>query len=339
MRLSAVMKHIFTGFLILILFVITAWGVFAVYYGDSRTGWKQVLVASAFGSLGLAALFGFMRSRWRSQWLMGHLMLFIVILVWWLGITPSNDRIWQRDVTQLAYATFSANSVTLHNIRNFNYQSEFVYQQAYYDKSYDLTKLEGVDLFVFYWMGPAIAHTILSFNFGEQGHLAVSIETRKQLNEQYSTLKGFFRQYELIYIVADERDVIRLRTSYRKNPPENGFLYRLTGTKENGQRLFMEYLKKINQLREKPEFYNTLLDNCTVAIWIRSWATSEHLPFSWKILLSGYLPEYLYESKQLEQQLSFPELQQRAHINPAANAAEQAADFSDRIRTRYQSHD
>ncbi|AEG00626.1 hypothetical protein Metme_2222 [Methylomonas methanica MC09] len=335
MLLSEFLKNLFTGFQVLILIVFTAWGVFAVYYGDSRTSWGQVSVATAFGSLGLALLFGFIVSRWRIQWLLGYLMLFIGILIWWLGIVPSNDRIWRLDVARLPYATFNGDNVTLHNIRNFNYLSEFVYQPAYYTKSFDVTKLEGVDLFVFYWTGPAIAHTIMSFNFGEQGHLAVSIETRNQLNEEYSTIKGFFRQYELIYIVADERDVIRLRTNYRKNPPEQGFLYPLTGTKENGQRLLLEYLKKINQLREKPEFYNTLLDNCTVAIWIRSWATSENLPFSWKILLSGYLPEYLYESHLLEQRLPFTELQQRAFINPAARVADQAPDFSNKVRARY----
>ena len=118
------------------------------------------------------------------------------------------------------------------------------YKPAYYSKTYDLNKLEGVDLFAVYWMGPAIAHTIMSFNFGDKDYLAVSIEARKELNEGYSTIKGFFRQYELTYIVADERDVIRLRTNYRKNPPEDVYLYRLKAPKENVRRLFLEYLAK-----------------------------------------------------------------------------------------------
>lgn len=310
----------------------TVWGVLAVYYGDSRTGLAQAYVATAFGLFGFAVLMGVLWFRWRIQWVLGHLILFVGILVWWLGIAPSNDRAWQPDTIQLPYATFDGSTVTVHNIRNFNYRSEFDYQPAYYDKSYDVTKLDGVDLFAFYWMGPAIAHTIISFNFGEQDFLAVSIETRKELNEEYSTIKGFFRQYELIYIVADERDVIRLRSNYRKNPPEEGYLYQLKGSRENGQRLFLDYLKKINELHEKPQFYNTLLDNCTTAIWVRSWGNTEHLPFSWKILLSGYLPEYLYESKLLEQQLSLSELRRQAYINTLAQAADQAPDFSKRIR-------
>jgi hypothetical protein len=132
--------------------------------------------------------------------------------------------------------------------------------------------------------------------------------------------------------VADERDVIRLRTNYRKNPPEEVYLYRLKPNKENARRLFLEYLRKINELHEKPAFYNTLLDNCTTAIWFNTRVNPGHLPFSWKILLSGYVPEYLYESGSLAIRLTFDQLQQQAHINPLAQAADQSSDFSQHIR-------
>jgi hypothetical protein len=181
-------------------------------------------------------------------------------------------------------------------------------------------------------MGPAIAHTILSFNFSDKDHLAVSIEARKELNEGYSTIKGFFRQYELTYIVADERDVIRLRTNYRNDPQEQVYLYHPKVPKENMRRLFLEYVKNINELHNKPAFYNTLLDNCTTAIWFNTKVNPGHLPFSWKILLSGYVPEYLYESNALATNIPFKQLQRQALINPAAQAADQSADFSQCIR-------
>jgi len=126
--------------------------------------------------------------------------------------------------------------------------------------------------------------------------------------------------------------VIRLRTNYRKDPPEEVYLYRLQGPKENARRLFLEYLEKINELHEKPVFYNTLLDNCTTAIWFNTRVNPGHLPFSWKILLSGYVPEYLYESGRLDTRLSFDQVQRQAHINPVAQAADQSPDFSQRIR-------
>lgn len=330
--MKKILKQLFLG---LFLTGITAWGVLALYYGDSMTSPWQTGVAVLFGLSGILALMDVLGFRWRFRYFWVHLTLFIIVLITWLSIAPSNTRAWQQDVAKLAYATIEGDQVTLHNIRNFDYRSEFDYDPAYYDKTYNVSKLEEVELLAFYWMGPAVAHTILSFNFGEQGHLAVSIETRKELNEEYSTIKGFFRQYELMYIVADERDVIRLRTNYRNNPPEQGYLFKPTGGKENGRRLFLSYIEKINELYEKPTFYNTLLDNCTVAIWVRTWVNAEHLSFSWKILLSGYLPEYLYESKRLDQTLPFAELQQRAHINPLAKAAGDADDFSKRIRANY----
>ena len=286
------LKFIKVSLLVLTLIAATIWAVLAVYYGDSICSVVRTYVAAVFSLFGLVTLASLGFARWRKRLLVAYSILIVAILSWWLfAINPSNERQWQPDVAKLAYATFDGDTVTVHNIRNFDYRSEFDYQPAYYTKTYDLKKLEGVDLFAVYWMGPSIAHTIISFNFGGNDHLAVSIETRKEQNEDYSTVKGFFRQYELIYIVADERDVIRLRTNYRKNPPEEVYLYRLQGPLENAQRLFLEYMKKINGLNEKPAFYNTLLDNCTTAIWLNTRINPEHLPFSWKILLSGYVPE------------------------------------------------
>jgi len=319
-------------FWLLIVTGVTGWGVLAIYYGDSQSSDWQTISASVFGLSGVLALIGIFCTSRISIWRYGHLLLFVGVLGWWFAIEPSNDRLWQADVDRVASATIDGDKVTLHNIRNFDYRSEFDYQPAYYDKTFNVSNLQGVDLFAFYWMGPAIAHTILSFDFGDQGHLAVSIETRKEVGEEYSTIKGFFRQYELIYIVADERDVIRLRTNYRNNPPEDGYLYQLRGNPENARRLFMSYLKRINELSNNPTFYNTLLDNCTVAIWLQSLVNRDHLPFSWKILLSGYLPEYLYESKRLDQYMPFAELQRQAFINRLAQAAGQADDFSQHIR-------
>lgn len=326
------MQFIKTCFTVIALVTTILWGVCSLYFGDSETGWLQRLLSTLFALLGVAAFIGLWFPRWRRQLLRIYCLVFVMVIIYGLNISPSNQRQWQADAATLAYATFAGDRVTVHNIRNFDYRSEFDYQPAYYNKTFELNKLQGVDMFSVYWMGPAIAHTILSFDFGVNDHLAVSIEARKEQGEGYSTIKGFFRQYELIYFVADERDVIRLRTNYRHNPPEQVYLYRLQGSIENGKRLFLEYMHKINALHQKPEFYNTLFDNCTTAIWLRALVNEEHLPFSWKILLSGYLPEYLYELQRLDTRVPFIELQQQAHINNLAKAADQAADFSARIR-------
>ena len=184
-----------------------------------------------------------------------------------------------------------------------------------------------------YWTGPAIAHVFVSFGFTGDDYLAISIEVRKPKGEGYSTLKGFFRQYELVYVAADERDIIRLRTNYRHDPPEDVYIYRVKSSPEAERRLFLEYMHRMNALRTQPEFYNTLTTNCTTNIWMNTHVNSGRVPLSWKILASGYVPEYLYELGRLETTgLSFPELQQRAHVNARAQAADGAADFSRRIR-------
>jgi hypothetical protein len=223
--------------------------------------------------------------------------------------------------------------VTIENLRNFDYRSETEYTERWEKRSYDLDRLRGADMFLSFWGPTLIAHTIASWEFEDGPPLAISIETRKEKGEEYSAVRGFFRQYEIYYVVADERDVIRLRTNYRRDPPEDVYLFEVKGPIENGRRVFMEYMRQINELKARPEFYNTLTSNCTIDIWYNTLVNAEHIPFSWKILASGYLPEYLYEAGRLDTSVLFPELRQRAHVNARAQAADAAGDFSRRIRT------
>ena len=308
------------------------WGVLALAISGPHNEALRYGLAAAFGSAALAAVAALVLSRWRWRSFAAYAALFALLLAWWRGIEPSNDRDWQPDVAVLPYATIQGELVTVHNVRNFAYRSETDYTPAYYDRTYDLRKLEGVDLVAVYWMGPAIAHTFVSFAFAGGDHLAISIETRKEKGEAYSTLNGFFRQYELFYVVADERDVIRLRTNYRRDPPEDVYVYPIGGSLDSARRVFMEYMNQVNALKARPEFYNTLTSNCTIDIWFNTLVNAEHLPFSWKILASGYLPEYLYEAGRLDTSTSFAELKQRARVNARAQAADAAADFSRRIR-------
>jgi Domain of unknown function (DUF4105) len=324
----------FAGVLLLILLMIgmTGWGALALYYSDLGSPALRMAAAGLFGLIGLAALIGQVSRRWRWRALLAYAVLFAALVAWWNTIPPSNDRLWQPEVAVLPYATIEGDHVTVHNIRNFDYRTETDFTPAYYDKTYDMRKLDSVDLLAVYWMGPAIAHTFVSFGFGGKDYLAVSIETRKEQGEGYSTLKGFFKQYELYYVVADERDVIRVRTNYRRDPPEEVYLYRLRGTQESGQKFFMEYMNQINALKEHPEFYNTATTNCTTTIWFNSMVNPGHLPFSWKLLLSGHVPEYLYDRGRLDTTLPFNELQKRSLINSRAQSADPDPDFSQRIR-------
>jgi hypothetical protein len=321
------------GALAFLVAAIGIWGALLLEYAGPRDALAHKTLVVGFAVAATATLVALFTRRWRWPALGIYVVLCAGLAILWSSLEPTNERDWQTDLAVLAYATVAGDKVTVHNIRNFDYRSETDYTPAYYDKTFDLRELRSVDIVTSYWAGPAIAHVFVSFGFPGDDYLAVSIEVRKPKGEGYSTLKGFFRQYELIYVVADERDLIRLRTNFRRDPPEDVYIYRANGSTEAGRRLFMEYMDRINALRTQPEFYNTLTTNCTTNIWMNAQVNAGRVPLSWKILASGYVPEYLYEQGRLETMgLSFPELQQRAHVNARAQAADKAADFSRRIR-------
>jgi len=335
--MGAMVRFISPLLLVLGIVAATLWGSLALHFAGPGGNAQRDLLAGGFAALGMISLFGFVLRRRRGRLfaaaLAAQLTAFFALLLWWHGIQPSNDRDWRAEESRLPYATIDGDLVTVHNIRNFDYRTENDFTPAYVERRFDLRQLEEVDLTAVYWMGPAIAHIYLSFVFSDQPPLAISIEARKERGEGYSSLAGFFRRYELFYVVGDERDVTRVRTNYRKDPPEQVYLYRLRGKPENRRRIFLEYVRKTNALRNEPEFYNTLTTNCTTVIWQHSLVNPDHLPFSWKILASGYLPEYLYEQGALVTSLPFEELRRRSQINTAAQAADGAPDFSRRIRS------
>ncbi len=316
-----------------LLLILSIWGTLALYFQGSDREIIQIVVISSFVLISLGTLLSLLSYRWRWRAVTLYSVVFISLLFWYMMITPSNDREWQEDVSLLSYASQSENLITVHNIRNFKYKSEIDYEASYYDKTFDLEKLIGIDVIAVYWMGPSVAHIFLSFSFEGDEHLGISIETRKEVGEEYSTLAGFFRKYELYYVVADERDVIRLRTSYRHNPVEDVYIYPTSGTKEEAQELFLAYIQKINALKKAPEFYNTLTTNCTTAIWDSAHNYLKDLSFSWKILVSGYVPEYLYENNRLSADgVSFLELQKKVYANEKAKKLGSEEDFSKAIR-------
>ena len=326
-------KLIVNIFLGIILLLTSIWGSLALLYTLEYSETIRYGFVTLFILISLLSLLGVFSKKWRYKAVVLYAFSFTSLLFYYGTLKPSNEREWKQNVAKLSYATQKDNLISIYNIRNFEYRSEIDYTPAYYDKTYDIDKLEGVDLVSVYWMGPSVAHIFLSFHFGGDEYLAVSIETRTEKGEGYSTLKGFFRQYELYYVVADEKDVIKLRTNYRKNPVENLYIYPLLGSKQSAQKLFLEYMQRINTLKSEPEFYNTLSTNCTTAIWNNAHVTDNRIPFSWKVLLSGYVPEYLYESGYLDTEgLSFKALQKRVHANARANRVKDEESFSLKIR-------
>jgi len=264
------------------------------------------------------------------RWVLaGILGAFVVVLVAWLAIPPSNARDWQPDVATLPFADIDGERVTVHNVRNAEYRTETDYTVRLEDRALDLAQLRSLDLFLIYWGSPLIAHTIMSWGFEGDQYLAISIETRKEKGEEYSALRGFFRQYELFFVVADERDVVRLRTNIRG---EDVYVYRLDASPADARLLLLRYLHEINELRERPQWYNALTENCTTAIRRLAGADARRSWWSWKLLLNGYLDELAYDLGAIDRSLPFAVLKAKSHVNARAKAANDDPRFSVRIR-------
>ena len=253
----------------------------------------------------------------------------IIVALWWTAIPASNKRDWTPDVARTARATFNGSRVTIENVRNFNYRSETDYDQRWETRTYDLDRIKGVDLFLSFWGPTEIAHTIVSWDFDDGQHLAISIETRKEKGESYSAIRGFFHQYELYYVIADERDLVGLRTNYRG---EQVYLYRIRATPAQARALLIDYLREVNQLGDHPEWYNALTQNCTTTIRGHAQNIGVGGSLDWRLLANGHLDELLYEREQIDTSLPFADLRSLSNITEKAKAAGDSSDFSARIR-------
>ncbi len=305
--------------------LVTTWAAAALCF-DVRIPALRVPLAVAY-AVAVLAVWIVIKGFWRKSALtFGG---FVLVLGWWFSLQPSNNRDWQPDLAVLPYATTNGSQITLHNIRNCDYRTETDFDVRHYDQSFDLDKLRSADLWMVYWGSPNMAHTMVSFGFEGGGYVCFSIETRKEKGEGYSAVKGLFRQFELIYVVGDERDLVRLRTNYRKG--EDAYLYRLRGSPDRVRAAFLDYVRRVNDLHQRPEWYSALTHNCTTSIRAQR-AASDRAPWDWRMLVNGHGDELLYERGAITTNLPFAELKQRCRINDRARAADQAADFSQRIR-------
>jgi hypothetical protein len=306
--------------------LLALWTFGAIRFDGPLPGRGNLALGSAWLAVVAAALW-----RVRPGLRKALAVLALGCLVWipWLALPASKERDWKPEVARTARAVVEGDVVTLHDVRDFDWREGGEATERWETRRLRLSELRGIDLFLTHWGSPWIAHPIVSFDFGPDGRVAFSIETRPERGESYSAVAGFFKQFELIYVVADERDVVRLRTNHREG--EDVYLYGFVVAPERARGRFLEYVARVNELHERPEWYNALTDNCTTSIRAQR-AASDRAPFDWRLILNGKIDEWLHELGALRGGLPFPELKQRAHINPQARAADRDADFSERIR-------
>jgi hypothetical protein len=246
-------------------------------------------------------------------------------------LAATNDRDWAPELAKLALADFDGNRVTIHNIRDCRWRKSDDFTVSYYDRTFDLDELRSVDFIVVpFNETPSLGHTMLSFGFENGEHLAVSVEIRKERGQAFSATAGFFRQYEIIYVVASERDVIQKRVTCDRS---DVFLYRSTATPEQARELFVDVMQRVDKLAKSPEFYDTLTNNCTTNIRNHVNHLKPHeVPYDYRVLLPGYSDELAYDLGLIEHHGSYAETRLRARVNYQAYLHRHDPLFSEAIR-------
>jgi len=268
------------------------------------------------------------RGAWRKVGVV--FAAFALVTAWWLTLQPSNDRDWQPEVDRTAWAEINGDVVTIHNVRNFDYRTATDFTPRWETRTVRLSQLTEGDIYVNFWGSELMAHPIASFQFADGPPLAISIEIRREVGEGFSALGGLYRQFELVYVVGDEKDLVRVRTNFR--PGEDVYLYRTTLTPDEARERFLEYITVLNELHQRPRWYNAIFANCTTAIRSQRERALRSV-WDWRMLINGKGDQMLFERDAIVTGgLPFDQLRAQALINKAAQQANDSPTFSQDIR-------
>ena len=313
-KIATVFKH---SMAVLSYLLVSMWLAMALWIQQPLPNILNVVVMVLWFLLSIAVVLSrFKALHFRHKTLkVAYFTCFALGLVWYFNIPAQQDRDWAPEVAKQLYYEQSGSIITLHNVRNFAWHSESQYTERWETRRYDLNQITGINVITSYWMGPQIAHTLISFDFNNQAPLVFSIEIRKEKTEQFSAVGGFFRQFELSLIAADEHDIVYTRSNVRG---EQVYFFPISHMlKQDMQSLFMAYLQQADALKNQPNWYNSLTSNCTTIIYgMAKKISKSHLPLDYRLIASGYLPNYLYDIKALSHQWNMPTWYQHAHVNP-----------------------
>jgi hypothetical protein len=302
---------------------ITLWLAGAIFYDVGHSSrWGQLL--AVVWVICVVAMFVAWQPSWQPFVLL--LSLFAGFLAWWFRIKPRNDRDWEPAVAVLPRAIVSGDAVTIENVRNFEYRTSADFTPYYETRTYHLGLLEGVDVIFFNWGSRVMSHPLLVFDFGPDGRVCMSIEVRYRRGQPYSILASLYRQYELIFVAADERDATLRRTKY--GPSQEAYLYRMVTTPHERQATFLDYVNAINSLSRSPRWYHGLCTNCTTSFYQ---LPSSRRRCDWRVLVNAQLDRALYATGRLDRSIPFADLRRAAYVTDVANAAP-AGGFGDHVR-------
>lgn len=326
--LSGIARTILLALMVSLVVCSGTWAALALWYRLPGGKLARTLGSMAWMLLVLAlAAWAIHAPGWRP-WL-AYAALHAMLLLWWKRITPSDGKSWRDDVARLLTGAVHGDRVQLDNVRNFRWRSDTDYDIRWERREVDLRRLTGADAVLSYWSGQAIAHAMISFGFDDGRHLVFSVEVRKTRDQEYSSIGGFFKQFETILIAAEESDIIRVRTNVRG---EDDYLYPLQLDHATLRALFLSYVQAANRLAVEPAFYNTFTSNCTTIVYRMARQIDADLPWDVRLLLTGYLPEYLQRIGAIDRRVPMKVLRQRGRVTERARASAIDADFSRAIR-------
>lgn len=324
-RLHTSLRWLRGGLWFVVKVLIVVWAALAIHF--SNLPWPSVRTGLAVAFVLFAAwALAWSRSRRATT---AFVLVFLGVVAWFVSIAPSHDRPWRREVAVMPRAIVDGNRVRLVGVRNFDYRSRHDFTERFEEREVSLENLVALDFFVSFWTPGPVGHTFVSFVFDNAPPVSISIETRPEVGESFDPLASLFKQFELIYVVGDEHDVVGSRTTHRN---EEVYLYRVQASPEAVRRLFLVYLERINELADRPEFYHLLSNSCTINIVRYANAAGRVGHWQLKHLLNGWIDGYLYATGRLDPAYPLEELRRRGHINAAAQAAANDPSFSSRIR-------
>jgi hypothetical protein len=305
------------GLLTLIFLISIAFALGVIWYqGPDAIALRAVLIVAWLGLSGACAVWFWRGGDGRAA--LAYLVPLGALALYFASIEPRNDRDWSFEMTQLMTYERQGDEIVVHNVRNFDWTGPMEAHERWEERRYDLSKLKTVDVLSLYFMGSTIAHTYFSFVWEGGEALSLSVEIRKEKGESYSEIGGFFKAYELSILAGDERDFYGWRVHY---PKEDIQLFHTRATPEEARTLLLKLLDAANKLAKQPTFYNTLTDNCTTETWMLTESMGADHPIDTRMLLSGYLPDMLYDLKLIDTSHPLAELREKGHILPRAKAA------------------
>jgi hypothetical protein len=313
---------------LLVIAPLAAWAAMALWFRLPAPEWAKAAAAGVLVMIALATAWALFTRR-RSVGLCVFAFVFGAVVVWWGSIEPPAAGDWAPDVARQTRGTLDGDILTLSDVRDFEWVSDNDFSERWAKRSYDLSRLKTLDLFLAYWGGPEMAHLIMSFGFDDGEKLSWSVEVRREKTGQFSPVADAFKSHTLVYLATSERDSVRLRSNVRG---EDVRLYRLRASSEAVRAVLLQYVAEANELAERPAFYNSLTTNCTTAVVKLIRAAGGALPFDWRLIVNGYLPGYLYDRGAVVTTIPLSELMALARIDERARAADQSPEFSRLIR-------